>query len=211
MTGNTRLIPQSTSQLHAAVEGGIGWIVFNNPARRNAMSLDMWGALGQAASALEQDPEVRVLVLRGAGGRAFVSGDDVSEFSTLRATTEQKEHYTETVQRSYQLLARVNKPVVALLEGACIGAGLIIALMADVRLAKNGSIFGIPAAKVGVGCEYEGVSLLSRLVGPSVAKDILFTGRYLECPEAARIGLINQVWDREDFESEHKGISRPFL
>jgi enoyl-CoA hydratase/carnithine racemase len=192
----------STPKILVDVADGVGWLTFNNPERRNAMSLEMWRGLGDAAEAFEADPEVRVVVMRGAGGKAFVSGADISEFEQYRANAQQKEAYGLIAARGQQGLAKLSKPLIASIEGFCIGGGLALALSADVRFASTGSRFGIPAAKLGLGYEYAGIAALARLVGPSVAKDILFSARFLEVDEALRIGLVNAVLDPA--ELEHK-------
>ncbi|MET0542549.1 MAG: enoyl-CoA hydratase [Variovorax sp.] len=182
------------------VADGVGWITFNNPERRNAMSLEMWQGLGDAAEAMQADAGVRVVVMRGAGGKAFVSGADISEFEQHRANAQQKEAYGAIAARGHLGLANLTKPLIALIEGFCIGGGLALALAADVRFASAGSRFGIPAAKLGLGYEYGGIAALARLVGPSAAKDILFSGRLLETDEALRIGLVNAVLAPADLE-----------
>lgn len=201
MTDSTRSVDLGTPGVLVDIRGRIGQITFNNPARRNAMSLRMWQALGDAAEVLEADPDVRVVVMRGAGGKAFISGDDITEFATLRSTLEQKEAYTEIVNRAYAGLASLDKPLLAFVEGACVGAGLPVALAADIRFAVKGARFAIPAARLGVGCEYSGITMVARLVGPSVAKDIYFSARYLDAEEALRVGLINALFDLEQGEA----------
>jgi len=196
------LIALQTDKILARVDDdGIGWLSFNNPARRNAVSLEMWQGLGDALAAFEADAAVRVVVLRGEGGKAFAAGADISEFETRRADAEQKRQYGEIAARGQQGLARLTKPLVAMVQGFCIGGGLAIALSADVRFATPGSKFGIPAAKLGLGYDYPGLAALARLVGPSTAKDILFTARHLDADEALRVGLVNFVVDDAELEA----------
>jgi len=180
-----------TDKLIAQVDGAVGSIIFNHPERRNAMSLDMWRALGDACEALEADPRVRVVVMRGAGGKAFVSGADISEFEQHRANAAQKKSYGEVAARAHRGLTQLRKPLIAMIEGYCVGGGMALALGADVRLASSGARFGIPAARLGLGYDYDGLAALARLVGPSVAKDMLFSARFIEADEALRIGLVN--------------------
>jgi len=188
MSGLTSGQGEDRPQIRVDIRDGMGQVVFHNPSRRNAMTLGMWTSLGEVAASLEQDAAVRAVILRGAGSKAFVSGDDVSEFASLRSTPEQEEHYRQVVQIAFRNLNRLTKPAIAVVEGACIGAGLSLALTADIRLAARGARFGIPAAKIGLGVEYEGVARLARLVGPSVAKDILFSARHLTASEARCAG-----------------------
>lgn len=189
-----------TERILAEVRDGIGWITFNHPQRRNAMSLDMWNGLGIAAQAFEQDPAVRAVVMRGAGGDAFVSGADISEFEQRRADATQKQAYDQIAARGMSGLAALSKPLIAMIEGFCIGGGLAIALTADVRFAASNARFAIPAARLGLGYDYRGVAALARLVGPSAAKDILFSARFLESDEALRLGLINAIADAADLQ-----------
>lgn len=182
-----------TPRILAEVQDGIGWITFNHPERRNAMSLDMWAGLGRAAEAFERDDAVRVVVMRGAGGKAFVSGADISEFEQHRADAAQKRSYDEVAARGHAGLAALSKPLVAMIEGYCVGGGLAVALAADLRIAAAGSRFAIPAARLGLGYDYRGVAALARIVGPSAAKDILFSARFLDTDEALRLGLVNTV------------------
>ncbi len=192
----------STPKILTEVAQGVGWLTFNHPERRNAMSLEMWQGLGDAAEALQADPAVRVVVMRGAGGKAFVSGADISEFDEHRANAQQKEAYGLIATRGHQGLALMTKPLIAMIEGFCIGGGLALALTADVRFASTGSRFGIPAAKLGLGYEYHGIAALARLVGPSAAKDILFSARFLETDEALRLGLVNTVVEPAALEQQ---------
>jgi enoyl-CoA hydratase len=191
-----------TERIQAHVENGVGWITFNHPERRNAMSLDMWQGLGIAAEAFERDPQVRVVVLRGAGGKAFVSGADISEFEQHRADAAQKKSYDEIAARGTAGLSALSKPLIAMIQGYCVGGGLAIALAADVRFASADARFAIPAARLGLGYDYRGVAALARLVGPSAAKDILFSARFLEADEALRLGLVNFVADATDLEAQ---------
>jgi len=148
-----RELPLATAKIIAQADQGIGWLTFNNPARRNAMSLEMWQGLGEAIEAFQADPDVRVVVLRGAGGRSFVAGADISEFEEHRPNAEQKRSYADIASRAQSGLARLSKPLVAMIEGFCIGGGLALALSADVRFATPGSKFGIPAARLGPGVD----------------------------------------------------------
>jgi enoyl-CoA hydratase/carnithine racemase len=177
----------------ARVEAGVGFVTFNNPARHNAMSLEMWSALGDIMDAFERDDVVRAVVLSGAGDKAFVSGADISEFESQRGNSEQKERYGVVSGRGYAALSRCRKPVIAMIRGYCIGGGLLIALAADVRFATPGSKFGVPAAKLGLGYDYYGVAALARVVGPARTADILYSARQLDADEALRCGLIEFV------------------
>jgi enoyl-CoA hydratase/carnithine racemase len=179
----------------ARVENGVGWVTFNNPERRNAVSLEMWQALGDIMEAFDADDSVRVVVLTGAGEKAFVAGADISEFEAQRASSEQRQSYGVVSGRGFGALGRCSKPVIAMIRGYCIGGGLVLALSCDVRFATPGSTFGVPAAKLGLGYDYPGVAALARLVGPARTADILFSARHLDADEALRCGLIEFVVD----------------
>jgi enoyl-CoA hydratase len=192
----------STDKILAEVDGGIGWLTFNNPARRNAMSMAMWQGVGDALEAFHHNPGVRVVVMKGAGGRAFVSGADISEFDQHRASAEQRKEYAAINARGNRWLRQLDKPLIAMIQGFCIGGGLAVALTADVRIATPESQFGIPAARLGLGYEFGGLAALARLVGPSVARDILFSARFLPADEALRVGLINRIVAADAIEAE---------
>lgn len=186
-------VQTGTPRILAQERDGIGWITFHHPERRNAMSLDMWAGLARAAEAFGRDDAVRAVVLRGAGEQAFVSGADISEFEQHRADAAQQQAYDAVAARGLAALGHLHKPLVAMIHGYCVGGGVAIALMADVRFAAQGAQFAIPAARLGLGYAYRGVAALARLVGPSAAKDILFSARFVDADEALRLGLVNAV------------------
>lgn len=196
-----RSITVGTERIIARVEGAIGWVVFNNPARRNAMSLDMWQGLGDAIAALTADDAVRVIVLRGAGGAAFVSGADISQFEQQRASLEQVAAYDAVSDKASTALGMTHKPTIAMIEGYCIGGGVGIAIRCDIRMAAEGSKFGIPAARLGLGYGPSGVRRLMDLVGPSYTKEIFYTARHFTAAEAQMMGLVNRVVPAEALEA----------
>ena len=195
-----RRVPLATQKIVAEVEDGIGWLRINQPERRNAVSLEMWQGLADASAALDADADVRVVVMHGVGGQSFAAGADISEFEKERANAAQKQRYGEISARGQDGLATLGKPLIAMIQGYCIGGGLAIALKADVRFAAHGSRFGIPAARLGLGYEYEGMAALARLVGPSTAKDMLFSARQIDADEALRLGLVNFVHAPDELE-----------
>jgi|TARA_B100000519_G_scaffold60204_1_gene50470 enoyl-CoA hydratase len=194
------IIESPTPKMLAEVRGGIAWITFNAPEKRNAMSLDMWQGLGEILEKLEIESSVRVLILKGAGDAAFVSGADISEFEEKRSNQQDRDAYEAAFDNALEKLANFSRPVVAMIQGFCIGGGLAIALNTDIRIASENSKFGIPAAKLGLGYGFQAIKTLESIVGPSSAKDILFTARFLEESEALRIGLINFVVSTEALE-----------
>ena len=191
-----------TDRMIAEVDSGIGWVTFNNPARLNALSMDMVQAIPAIFEAFTANEQVRVVVLRGAGGRAFVSGADISEFEEKRASDTARALYDERAQQAARAMYAWEKPMVAMIDGYCIGGGLMMALRADIRIAARGSQFAIPAARLGLGYGFAGVTALVNLVGPAAANDILFTARRLDSEEALRIGLVNRVVPAADLPAE---------
>lgn len=190
----------NTEKMLAEVDDGIGWITFNNPERRNAISLEMWEALATILENFQNDDSVRVVIMKGAGDKAFVAGADISEFGAKRSNARQKDEYGAVAASASRWLTLLDKPLLAMIQGFCIGGGLATALSADIRIASRDSKFGIPAAKLGLGYDYGGLKVLSNLVGPSVAKDILFSARFLDADEALRVGLINRVVEKDELE-----------
>ena len=190
-----------TDRLIGRKDGRIGWMIFNNPERRNALSSDMWQAIPGVLAAFEADPEIRVVVFRGAGDKAFVSGADISQFEDLRANRAANDAYSAQSATATRAMTGLSKPSVAMINGFCIGGGLAVALTCDLRICSDDSRFAIPAARLGLGYGFDGVKALTDLVGPSFAKEILFTARHLTADEAMRIGLVNKVVDGDGLEA----------
>jgi enoyl-CoA hydratase len=176
-----------------SVADGVGVITFNNPDKRNAMSLDMWEGFGHALADMRDDPAVRVVVLVGAGDKAFVSGADISQFEKNRHNAEASEEYSKKSAAQRALLAAYPKPTIACIRGFCLGGGLQVAMMSDMRFAATNSQFGIPAAKLGIAYGYDGLKNLVSLVGPSWARLLMYTGMRIDSAEAVRIGLVDRV------------------
>jgi enoyl-CoA hydratase/carnithine racemase len=168
-------------------------MTFNNPARHNAVSMDMWQAVPEILSEFERDPNIHVIVLSGAGGKAFVSGADISEFGEKRSSPEQIAKYNAISGKANEVIIHCAKPTIAMIEGYCIGGGLGVALCCDLRLAADNSRFAVPAAKLGLGYAYGGIKRLADVVGPSFAKEIFFTARQFDATEALQMGLINRM------------------
>ncbi|SEM57776.1 enoyl-CoA hydratase [Bradyrhizobium sp. OK095] len=187
--------------------GGVGVITFNNPDKRNAMSLEMWEGFGEALTALRDDDAVRVVILRGAGGKAFVSGADISQFEKTRHNAAASEEYAKRSVAQRALLADYPKPTIACIEGFCLGGGMQVAMLADIRLAAHGSQFGIPAAKLGIAYGYDGLKHLVSLVGPSWARLLMYTGMRIDTVEALRIGLVERVFPVDQLWGETMEIA----
>ena len=176
-----------------SVSDGVGVITFNNPEKRNAMSLEMWEGLGSALTELRDNPDVRVVIMVGAGDKAFVSGADISQFEKTRHNAAASEEYSRRSEAQRALLANYPKPTIACIRGFCLGGGMQVAMLADIRFASDNSQFGIPAAKLGIAYGYDGLKHLISLVGPSWARLIMYTGMRIESAEAVRIGLVDRV------------------
>jgi enoyl-CoA hydratase len=184
----------------ARAADGVAWLALRNPARLNAVRLEMWEAIPGAVAGLAADPDVRVLVLRGAGDEAFASGADISEFRTQRGDAASAAAYEETTARAFEALLGFEKPLVAMVRGVCIGGGLAIAACADVRVATDDARFALPAARLGLGYHYDGVARLVQILGPSAAAEVFFTARRYTADEALRIGLVNRVVPRDQLD-----------
>jgi enoyl-CoA hydratase len=191
-------VETGTEQLLCEVDDGIALVTFNNPAKRNALSAPIRAALPGTLRALQADDDVRVVVLTGAGGKAFVSGADISEFGEQRTTPEARAAFDAGQADAGRAWLELEKPIIAMIQGFCIGGGLLTALQADVRICSDDSQFGVPAARLGLGYGFGGVEQLMQLVGPSWASEILFSARRLSAAEALHAGLVNRVVDAAD-------------
>jgi enoyl-CoA hydratase len=180
---------------------GIAWIVLRNPGRLNAVRLEMWQALPDAVRTLDTDPSVRVLALRGAGEEAFASGADISEFDTHRRDAASAAAYEDVTAAAFAALLAAEKPLVAMIQGVCIGGGLAIAACADLRVASDDARLALPAARLGLGYHLSGVERLVALLGPSAAAEVFFTARQYTAAEALQIGLLNRVVPRAELRA----------
>ena len=183
----------SNDKILGTKNGAIGTLTFNYPEKHNAISPDMAQAAAAVIDGFAGDPGVRVIVLRGAGSKAFVSGGDISKYENNRSTPEQLAAYNKLSVGFRTSLRGVGKPTIAMIRGWCLGGGLAIALNCDMRICSEDAQFGVPAARLGIGYGAESLGQLIELVGPSVAKEILFTARRYTAYEAHRIGLVNHV------------------
>jgi enoyl-CoA hydratase/carnithine racemase len=207
-------VTQSTDETYAdgkillSVVDGIGLITFNNPEKRNAMSIEMWQGLVSALVELRDDPDVRVVIMAGAGDRAFVSGADVSQFEKTRHNAEASEEYSRRSAGQGAILAEYPKPTIACIRGFCLGGGLQVALLADIRIAGDSSEFGFPAAKLGLAYGFNDLNRLVSLVGPSWAKLLMYTGMRIDSAEALRIGIIDRIVPDADLWNATTEIAR---
>jgi enoyl-CoA hydratase len=203
MSGSGRHeIDTGTDKMLAYVEDGIGWMIVNNPERHNAMGVEMFGAVPAILGAFQDDPDVRVVIVRGAGDKAFVSGGDISQFGERRTTPEDRAEYNRGSNLSWGSWESLDKPVIAMIRGYCLGGGLLLAMKTDIRIASEASQFGIPAARLGLGYPLSGVEALMALCGPAFTAEILFSGRRLSAPEALAAGLLNRVVPDDRLEAD---------
>lgn len=191
----------STERMIARKDGPIGWMQFNNPARHNAVSVEMWKAVPEIMAEFEQDEAIRVIVLSGAGGKAFISGADISEFEEKRSSREAVLEYNRIAGKANAAIIGASKPTIAMIQGYCVGGGLGVALCCDLRIATEGSSFAVPAAKLGLGYAYDGIKRLVDIVGPSFAKEIFYTARRFDSAEALTMGLVNRIVPAENIET----------
>ena len=197
------MIDKSTlANIHSYVEDKVGYVILDNPSRLNAISLSMWEKIGILLKEYEKNNNIRCVVLKGKGKKAFSAGADISEFNDNRSQSDTVLKYDNVSKNSLQILQSFSKPTIALIDGYCIGGGLATALSCDIRLASKKSTFAIPAAKLGLAYDYLGIKKLRDIVGPSRAKYIFFTARQFTSDEAMQMGIIEQIFNDSDFE-EH--------
>ncbi|MGE0061522.1 MAG: enoyl-CoA hydratase [Xanthobacteraceae bacterium] len=190
-----------TDKMLSRKEGAVGYLTFNNPERHNAVSLEMWEAASGYLEEFKNDKAIRVVVVTGAGGKAFVSGADISKFEQERSSQEGIDRYNEAVDHANNAFYNFPKPLIAMIRGYCIGGGFGLALCCDMRICTEGSKFGVPAAKLGLGYRYDGLKKLVDLIGPSYAKEVFFTARQFTAQEAQMMGFVNRVVPDGELES----------
>src|ERR1041385_9361316 len=195
-------VATKTDKMLSRKEGGVGYLIFNNPERHNAVSLEMWEATSAILADFAADKAVRVVVLTGAGCKAFVPGADISKFESERSSKDAIERYNETVDKANTAVFEFPKPTIAMIRGYCIGGGVGLALCCDLRICSDNSKFGVPAAKLGLGYGFKGIKKLVDLVGPSFAKEIFYTARQFTAAEAQMMGLVNRVLPDAEGELE---------
>jgi enoyl-CoA hydratase len=183
-------------------DGPIGWLIFNRPDKRNAVGIETWQLMPEYAKDLAADDAIRVVILRGAGDKAFVAGADISQFKDRRRNMDDEAEYRRIGARGREALAALSKPLLAMIHGYCVGGGVSIAIGCDIRIASDDARFGIPAARLGLGYHYSGMEQLMALIGPSYTKEIFFTARTdWSAQDALRMGLVNQVVPKAELEA----------
>ena len=196
-----------TDKVQVRSEGAIGHVVFNNPEKLNAISLEMWEAMGKAVIELDADPAVRLIVVSGAGGKAFVAGADVSKYEEERMGDNAQEHYAKTGEKGLSALYDSSKVTIAAIDGYCIGGGISVAVSCDLRIASSKSKFGQPAMRYGIGYRYKSLRRVTDLIGPGAAKDLLLGGYMFDAQEAYAKGLVGKVLPEEGFMAEVQKIA----
>ena len=189
----------TTGEIRTKREAPLGWILFDHPERRNAITLEMWRAIPEAAAALDRDDAIRVILLRGAGEVAFVSGADISELEVARSAAT-AQGYEGDKQRALSALESIRKPVLAMIHGFCIGGGVALALTADIRYCAEDAQFSVPPARLGLGYSARSLQILIRAMGLANAKELLYTGKRIDALEAQAKGLVNAVLRKEGLE-----------
>jgi enoyl-CoA hydratase/carnithine racemase len=195
----------SGEKILAVKDGRIGRFTINRPEKRNAMSLDMWRRMGEIFEAWADDPDVRVILVRGSGDKCFYAGNDISEFKDLRSSPNGIAAYHATTERAYAALRGIAKPTIARIEGFCMGGGLELAQLCDIQIAADTATFAVTPAKLGIGYKLDDVRLLTDAVSAKHAKEILFTGRKFPAADALRWGLVNRVVTAADLDATIDG------
>lgn len=190
-----------TDKMIARTEGAVGHMIFNNPERHNAVSLEMWQACARIMQEFGDNPAIRVVVISGAGEKAFVSGADISKFAEERASKDGTERYNEAVEAGYAAVYNCGKPTIAMIRGYCVGGGMGLASCCDIRICTPESRFAVPAAKLSVGYGHPGVKRLMDIVGPSFTKEIFYTARLFDAEEARAMGFANRVVPADQLEA----------
>ena len=181
------------AELITRKEKSVGWVIFSNPTKFNAVSHDMWMALPKAIAGFDADAEVRMIVITGDGDKAFISGADISQFEKTRSNAEAQAIYNQAVVSAYEAPVNCSKPVIAKIRGICMGGGLGLAAACDVRIAASDSVFRMPAARLGLGYNFTGIQRFAQLLGQANTADIFFSARKFDAADAFAMGFLNRV------------------
>jgi len=182
-----------TGEMAVEIDGPIGWLILDNPQRRNAISIGMWSVIPELIAQLERDNRIRTIIVRGAGSEAFAAGADISEFGDLRKDPATMTRYNRKAEVAFNAVKLAKKPVIAMIHGACFGAGCALSLNCDLRIAAENALIAIPAAKLGVAYPFDCVKRLVDTVGAAAAREILYTARSYPADDAFRLGLVHRV------------------
>lgn len=190
------------AELITRKESAVGWVIFSNPTKFNAVSHDMWVALPKAIAAFDADPEVRLIIITGEGEKAFISGADISQFEKARGSAHAQATYNQAVVDAYEAPGRCSKPVLAKIRGICMGGGLGLAAACDVRIASDNSVFRMPAGRLGLGYNYTGIKRFVQLMGAANTSDIFFSARKFNAADALGMGFVNRVVPVAELDGE---------
>ena len=196
-----------TNKIKGVIKGAAGQIIFNNPERHNAVSLEMWDAVEVALNTFMENDDVRIVILSGAGGKAFVSGADISKFEKERGSKDATDHYNARLKVVYDAIENFPKPTMAMINGHCIGGGLNLAACTDIRVASDKSRFAMPAAKLALGYPFDAIRRLVNAVGAASAKQLMFTAKSIDADTALRIGFIQEVVAEDDLAERVDALS----
>lgn len=196
-----------TEKIKAVTQGAVGHIIFNNPERHNAVSLEMWDAVEVALNAFKENDDIRVIILSGEGGKAFVSGADISKFEKERGSKEATDHYNARLKVVYDIIENYPKPTMAMINGHCIGGGLNLAACTDIRVASEKSRFAMPAAKLALGYPFDAIRRLMNAVGAGAAKQLMFTAKSIDADTALRIGFVQEVVPEDELVARVDALS----
>ena len=191
----------TTEKMLSRVKDGVGYITFNNPEKHNAVSIEMWDALEQILDGFRSSQDIRGIVLSGAGGKAFVSGADISKFDKERSSKEAVLSYNKRTQKVYENLETFPKPTIAMIDGYCIGGGLNLAVCCDIRICSEKSKFAMPAAKLSLGYPFSSIKRLFDVMGPGMAKHFMFTAEKISASEALACGLVQKLVSEDSIDS----------
>jgi enoyl-CoA hydratase/carnithine racemase len=197
----------TTEKILSLVKDGVGYITFNNPEKHNAVSIEMWDALEQILDGFRSSKDIRVIVLNGAGGKAFVSGADISKFDKERSSKEAVLSYNKRTQKVYENLETFPKPTIAMIDGYCIGGGLNLAVCCDIRICSEKSKFAMPAAKLSLGYPFSSIKRLFDVMGPGMAKHFMFTAEKISANEALACGLVQKLVSEDNIDSYVKNYA----
>jgi len=199
----------ATDKMLAKKNGAVGHVIFNNPRRHNAVSLEMWDACETILDDFLSAAEIRIILMSGAGGRSFVSGADISDLDSRRSDEDVAAKYNARIKGIYQRISQSAKPTIAVIDGYCLGGGLALAVACDLRFCSEKSSFGLPAARLGLGYPFDGMKRLVDTLGPGATKDIVFSARQLNAGEALAIGLVQKVLpeaELQPFANHYAGL-----
>ena len=195
------IVDPSTSTLIGRRDGHVGHLIFNNPVKLNAVSLEMWQKVFVVLEEFAADPEVRAVVVSGAGGKAFVSGADISKFESERASQEASAIYNSAGTKAYEALYYFPKPTIAKITGYCIGGGMNLAACCDLRYCNEAAKFSIPAGKLGLGYGFAPIRRAAEIIGVSKTLEMIYTARQFSSAEALAMGLVNRVTPDADLDA----------